>query len=145
MSGSSGTGSGMNLVVAAEAAHARIKGMGAINFSHLPDVAEIVKRKFVEQFRDADLAQLLMTAGASGGFGWQFLEPVERDFTLTFKGGKLCRAVKAGAFLEQRELIVRRQEWFLLLQHRVETATESSNFHVAQMRQDHRDRPAIRR
>ncbi len=30
--------------------------MRAINFGYLPYVAEIVKRKFVKQFRDADLA-----------------------------------------------------------------------------------------
>src|SRR5579862_5724002 len=115
MSGSSGTVSGMDLVVTAEAAHARKKRMRAINFGYLPYMAEIVKRKFVEQFPNADLAQILMLARAPGGFGRQSLQHAERDSAFAFESRKLGEGVKTRAF------------------------------HVVQMCQHHRDRPAIRR
>src|SRR5579862_5897326 len=145
MSGSSGTVSGMDLVVTAEAAHARKKRMRAINFGYLPYMAEIVKRKFVEQFPNADLAQILMLARAPGGFGRQSLQHAERDSAFAFESRKLGEGVKARAISKQSELIVRGQKRFVAFQHCLKSAAETRAFHVVQMCQHHRDRPAIRR
>jgi hypothetical protein len=53
-------------VVTLENAHLRIKSVGAIQLDHLANVAQIVKREFVEELSEANDAQLLMPSRALG-------------------------------------------------------------------------------
>lgn len=74
-----------------------MKGLGAVEFGDLPEMAEVVVGKLVEHLRECDRAQLVMPADACGSGGGNSVKiedegPAESDkFLEVLTGGRLLQ------------------------------------------------------
>src|SRR5437868_14929169 len=72
---------GFQVVGGRDRAGAGVVLAGARQLDHLPDVAEIVERPFIQHLRERDLAILLVEGGARAGIGREIAK--KRDILLS--------------------------------------------------------------